>query len=227
VQITLLKQITEATSISSFIFSKPNEARYVAGQYAQFTLEHSTPDERGEKRWFTLSSSPTDDFLSITTKFAGQNSSSFKKALFDLEIGRTLEMDMPEGDFTLPTDPGLRLVFIAGGIGVTPFHSMIKWLSDSGQKRQIKLIYAAQTPDQIAFTQLFAQAGVIVKPVVGEQLTASALLQDIGDMANVLVYLSGPEPMVESLSESLIAAGVPKEKLKGDYFPGYENLYSN
>jgi ferredoxin-NADP reductase len=226
-QVTFLGSEPTAHNIRTFHFKPKEPVKQIAGQFIQMVLPHDNPDDRGIKRWFTVSSSPTDSDLMITTKFAGDKSSSFKKTLFGLEPGTTLEMVVPEGDFTLPDDKDLELIFIAGGIGVTPYHSMIKYLADKGEKRQITLVYGAQTKDELAFMDLFKSYGVHLQPVIGERMTTESLMKIIGDPAGKLIYLSGPEPMVEALTDSLVKAGLPADKLKSDYFPGYENQYSN
>jgi ferredoxin-NADP reductase len=225
-KIKLIEKIAETANITTFNWQPEKPVQYTAGQFIQMTLPHSSPDDRGIKRWFTLSSSPTDPFLSNTTKFAGDSSSSFKKALFALKPGESVEINEPEGDFVLPDDPTLQLVFIAGGIGVTPYQSMIKYLSDKAEKRTIKLLYAAQSQDEIVFKDLFTAYGVELKPFVGQRLTTEVLMQAIGSPAGKLAYISGPEPMVEALTDSLVKAGLPADRLKSD-FPGYENNYSS
>jgi ferredoxin-NADP reductase len=226
-RVVLVEKIVEATNITTFRWQPEAPVNYTAGQFVQMTLQHNKPDDRGIKRWFTLSSSPTDQFLAVTTKFAGDKSSTFKKALFALKPGDSVEINEPEGDFVLPEDPSIKLVFIAGGIGVTPYHSMIKCLNDKGQKRPIKLLYAAQNADEMAFKDFFTGYGVELKPFVNQRLTTEIIMQEIGNPAGKLTYVSGPEPMVEALTDSLVKAGLPADKLKSDYFPGYENNYSS
>ncbi len=216
-----------AENIRSFYFDCSEPVEQVAGQFIQMILPHDNPDDRGIKRWFTLSSSPTEPHHSITTKLAGDKGSSFKKTLLALEPGAEVEIVKPEGDFVLPDDKNLQLVFIAGGMGITPYHSMIKYLLDSGEKRQITLLYGVQTQGEAAFLDLFEKYGVDLKLSVNQRFTTESLMAAIGDPAGKLVYLSGPEPMVEALDASLKKAGLPELSLKSDYFPGYENLYSN
>lgn len=225
--ITLVGTHTEADNITTFRFKTPKHVTYVAGQFIQMTLPHDNPDERGIKHWFTLSSSPTDPYLAITTKFYGNKASTFKKALFNLQTGDTVEINDPEGDFILPGDESLELIFIAGGIGLTPYHSMIKYLFDIKEKRRISLLHAVQRSEELIFSQLFKDYGVEVTPYVGQRLTTEEIMETIGDPLRKLVYLSGPEPMVEALHDSLIKAGLPEDKLKTDYFPGYSNDYSH
>src|SRR3990167_2473682 len=109
----------EAAHIQTFIFDKPADLNYTAGQFITLTVPHPNADDRGSRRWFTASSSPTEDYLSITTKLS-QPGSSFKQALRQLAPGTPVEMLEPKGDFILPDDPTQPIVLVAGGIGVTP-----------------------------------------------------------------------------------------------------------
>ncbi len=222
-QIKLVGTEAVAQNIQSFYFKPTAPVSYTAGQFIQMTLPHNNPDDRGIQRWFTLSSAPTQELLSITTKFAGDASSSFKKQLFSLQPGASIEINNPEGDFVLPNDPNTELLFVAGGMGITPYHSMVQWLADSGEKRNITLLYGVQTKEELAFIELFRSYGLDFWPLVGERLTTEMIMKQSSDK---LVYISGPEPMVEALSDSLLAAGLPAERLKTDYFPGYQNNYS-
>src|SRR5690348_14324223 len=136
-----------AANIRTFWFKPERPVQYTAGQFTELYLPHDNADNRGQRRWFTVSSSPTDAMLSITTKYAGDQSSTFKKTLFSLKDGTPLKLADPMGDFVLPKDKTIPLVFVAGGIGVTPMHSMIKYLNDTHEKRTIHLIYAVTRQD--------------------------------------------------------------------------------
>ena len=148
----------EAANITTFYFKLEAPVRYTAGQYIELTLEHPRPDDRGQKRWFTLSSSPTDPFLSITTKFAGTEGSSFKKALHQLEPGRALRMSEPMGDFVLPKLVQTPLVFVCGGIGITPFHSILTWLTATNESRPITMLYGVHSEEEIIFQETLDKA---------------------------------------------------------------------
>jgi len=210
-----------ANNIFTFWFSTPAMPHYKAGQFIELVVPHDNKDDRGEKRWFTLSSAPTEPLLAITTKFATDNGSSFKAALRKLEPGAELNMASPIGDFTLPKDAANRLVMIAGGIGSTPYRSMVKYLQDSGEQRPVTLLYTANTAADVAFHDIFDKLGDNLKTVIGEQLTAKKILELTGHDDNQTYYISGPEPMVEALGDGLKAAGVNKKLVKADYFPGY------
>ncbi len=222
-QVQLVKTQPVAQNIQSFYFKPAEPMSYVAGQFIQMTLPHPNPDDRGIKRWFTLSSSPTEELISITTKFAPDRSSSFKKQLFGLTAGDTVEINDPEGDFVLPDQTNTKLLFVAGGMGITPYHSMVQWLADTGETRDITLLYAVQAEQELAFIDLFKAYGLDLKLQIRDRLTANRIMEEAADR---LVYVSGPEPMVEALNDSLLAAGLPAERLKTDYFPGYQNNYS-
>lgn len=222
----------EAGNIKTFKFERPEDFNYIAGQFVELALPHKNPDERGIKHWFTLSSSPTDEDLTITTKFA-ERSSTFKQALAALEPGKKVDISEPMGDFILPKDLKRPLVFVAGGIGITPFHSILSWLAATNETRDIRFIYGVNTENEIIFQDTFTKAGVHATIVVGEpsqewggergQLSAELIMGLAEPASDALVYVSGPEPMVEMLEKSLVKNGLNHDQLVLDFFPNYEN----
>jgi glycine betaine catabolism B len=209
-----------ASHIKTFWFKPEYPVRYEAGQFIELTIHHDNPDERGVRRWFTLSSSPTDELLSITTKLADKPS-SFKQHLFALKTGDSIIMSDTMGDFVLPKDKTVPLIFVAGGIGVTPIHSMVKYLHDTNQQRFTHLLYAAHNTDEIAFKDLFDSAVTKSLYITDKQLSSQDILSVTKQYSNPIVYLSGPEEMVEVFFAELKEAGVPGSRLVTDYFPGY------
>jgi len=224
----------EASNITTFYFRPEKPVHYTAGQFIELTLKHPRPDSRGIKHWFTLSSSPTDELLSITTKFAGDKSSSFKRKLFHLKPGAELLMTGPMGDFVLPKLIQTPLVFVAGGIGLTPFHSILTWLAATGEQRAIKFLYGVSNEDEIIFQDTFAKAGVPPTIVVSDpspawggergRLSAELILGLEKPSEDTLIYVSGPEPMVEGLEKDLKQAGINKRQLVLDFFPNYTTI---
>jgi glycine betaine catabolism B len=225
----------ETANIMTFYFRPERPMQYTAGQFMELTLRHPRPDSRGVKRWFTLSSSPTEELVSITTKFAGRDeSSSFKKALFGIRPGHELLMSDPMGDFVLPKLIQTPLVFVAGGIGVTPFHSMLSWLAATKETRPIKLLYGVHSEEQIIFQETFDRVGQHATIVVGEssdawggergQLNAELILGLEKPTEDTLIYVSGPEPLVENLEKDLKKAGIHKHQLVLDFFPNYTEV---
>ncbi len=220
-----------APGIFTFYFRPEKPVRYIAGQFIELRIPHIDMDKRGDKRWFTLSSAPDDELLSITTRFAAENSCSFKKALMQLEYGVELKMASPMGDFVLPKDPSIPLIFVAGGIGCTPFHSIIRQLQLSSESRDITLLYAAKSSSDVVFRDTFSQLGQRFNIILAEpepnwtglsgRVDASVILDVTQPTSNHYLYISGPEPMVEQLEKGLKDSGINKKHIYGDFFPGY------
>ncbi|HVX57209.1 MAG TPA: FAD-dependent oxidoreductase [Candidatus Saccharimonadales bacterium] len=234
-KVTLDHTRDEATNIRTFYFKPDRSVHYTAGQYTELHLPHAHADDRGDKRWFTLSSSPEAEFLTITTKYAGDDkSSSFKKKLFHLRPGAELDAADPMGDFVLPKLIQTPLIFVAGGIGITPFHSILSWLAETGEKRPIKLLYGVRSEDEIVFQETFRAAGVEPTIVVSEpsaawggergRITAELILGLEKPSEDTLVYVSGPESMVQGLAKDLRGAGLDKRQIVSDEFPNYDAI---
>jgi ferredoxin-NADP reductase len=221
----------EAADIRSFFFICDKPLNYTAGQYIELTLEHHNPDNRGVKRWFTVSSSPNEEYLSITTKFDHKKSSSFKKALLKLQKGAAVSFNGPMGDFVLPKLIQTPLIFVAGGIGITPYNSILNWSAETKEVRPIELIYGVKNEDEIIFQDTFAKAKQHATIIVqnpssswgGERgnLNAELILGLNKVTEDTLIYVSGPEPMVENMEKELWRAGIKKHQLVLDFFPNY------
>lgn len=230
-QITLDHTEDVADNTRMFWFKPERKPDYVAGQFIEMYLPHENADERGEKHWFTLSSSPSEAMLAVTTKRAVDRMSSFKQQLFASQPGDEIKISEPMGDFVLPKDTSLPLVFVAGGIGITPMRSMVKWLADTGEKLDIHVIYGARTLGDVAFRDLFEAYGARLDIVLSDQtadwsgrtgrLTADLILELAADSTDPLIYVSGPEPMTEALEKDLKDHDIKPEKLVLDFFPGY------
>lgn len=224
----------EAKNITTFYFQPETPLKYTAGQFIELTVPQAHPDKRGQKRWFTLSSSPTDELLSITTKFVADGSgSTFKHALRLLQPGNEVTISEAMGDFVLPKLLQTPLIFVASGIGITPFHSILSWLVASNEERPIAMLYAVNTEDEIIFQDTLAKAHQHVTLVVnspsaawgGERgpLTPELIMGITQPSEDSLVYLSGPEPVIEKLGKELVRTGLKKQQLVLDLFPNYLN----
>lgn len=231
----ILEGVEDITdSIATYHFRTTRPVQYLAGQFIELTIPHDNPDERGTRHWFTLSSSPSETHLSITTRFATQHDSSYKHALRALKPGTELLASDPMGDFVLPINPATPLVFIAGGVGITPIRSMVKWLHDNKERRNIQLLYAAKEPEDFIFHDLFTAYGLTPTYIArhapdtwnGERdtLTAARILELAQSDTNTLFYISGPEPMVEHLTKDLANLNINPLRIVSDYFPGYPSV---
>lgn len=225
-KLTLHSLHHELPDVTTFAFRPEQEIVWEAGQYMHYILPHDQADDRGIERWFTISSAPFEKEIRITTRFSGEQASSFKKALFALPVGATIEADGPEGDFTALESMD-DFVFIAGGIGITPFRSMLLDLDNNG--RTIKgTLYYANRDTNIVFKEELERLAIkhpdfIIKYVLSpEQIDEAYLKAALPDLGKPTIYISGPKPMVESLAKTLKDMGVPDAHLKLDDFPGYE-----
>lgn len=230
--INLVKIEDTAENIQTFWFKPEVVMDYIAGQFIEMYLPHKNADIRGQKHWFTLSSSPTEELVSITTKRAQDKVSSFKQRLFSLEPGAKVKISEPMGDFVLPKDSSRPLLFVAGGIGITPMRSMVKWLLDNDEKRQIQMLYGVRTEQELAFLDLFRDYGLQPNIVVSSpapsgsyregHITSTEIKSLADSLVDPLVYISGPEPMIENLETELLQNKFPAANLVLDFFPGYK-----
>ncbi|MDB5179317.1 MAG: oxidoreductase [Patescibacteria group bacterium] len=222
-------------NLADFIFTPSHKPAYLPGQYMEWTLPHAKPDDRGSRRYFTLASSPTEDNLRIGVKFYPKGS-SYKQALLKLDAGTAVAAGQLGGDFVLPKDPAEKLAFIAGGIGVTPYRSMMKYLLDTRQERDITLLYAAHTSGELAYTDVFAAArqqfganvvyvldapGTLSEAARQGPITTALIKAEIPDFRERVFFVSGPRPMVTATVAALKTIGVHASRIKTDFFPGY------
>jgi ferredoxin-NADP reductase len=211
-------------------FKPERHIQYEAGQFAEIKIQDDNSDDRGNQRWFTISSSPTENLISITTKFTS-NGSTFKKTFQNLKPGDVLTINDPLGDFVLPKLPSIPLIFIAGGSGITPVRSIVKFIVDTKQIRKVHLIYVVSSEKDLAFNKLFAEANIKYTPVLtnkshgweGEvgRFTKSSLEKLIGDTDNSLIYISGADNFVKNIANMLQSLGIGSKQIVTDIFIGY------
>lgn len=228
------------TDIYDFVFATERSLRFRPGQYMEWTLAPARGgaknDSRGNRRYFTIASSPTERHLRLGVKFY-EPGSSFKKNMLAMEPGREIVGGQLMGDFTLPKNARAKLVFIAGGIGITPFRSMIKYLADRGERRDVVLLYSNRTAGEIAYREVFDKAAqkiglrtIYAITGAGETLPpngyrgridANLVREAVPDYRKRTFYISGTRAMVSGLKETLREAGVPSRRIKVDFFPGF------
>ena len=139
-KLTLRATRQEAGDIFSFIFAPERPLRWQAGQYLHYFLNHPNPDDRGVERYFSIASAPHEKQVMLTTRFAPKGS-SFKKALKKLKLGDAIEAREKGGDFVLDHRTKM-FVFIAGGIGITPFRAILLDLDRNRKPLNVQLLYA-------------------------------------------------------------------------------------
>ncbi len=206
---------------------------FTPGQYLELNLPHKHQDAKGIRRTFSIASAPHEKFIRFGITH-GKDISSFKKTLLASE-GKTVRATQHGGDFTLPHDSKIPLLFMAGGIGITPFRAMLSDLIARKEKRDIILFYGAATVDAIAYQDILDQAegriGLTVVPIIAEPpknwqgesgfVRASLLHRYVPDFRSRKIYISGPPSMVDSLKKQLRQKGVARSHIKTDHFSGY------
>ena len=235
--LALSEKIRLATDTYEFSFPKPKSFVFTPGQYMEFTLPHRDPDGRGNRRYFTIASSPTENSIKLGLKFYPEPS-SFKNKLLAMAPGEIVTASQCAGDFVLPKDTTKKLVFIAGGIGVTPFRSMIKYCLDRGEKRDIVILYSNRNSNDIAYREIFDEAkrqlGIETTYMLTDKgqvatdsytrlgfLDGTIIEKEIPDYNERTFYISGPHSMVTLFEKMLHDLGVSKNKIKTDFFPGF------
>lgn len=233
----LKERIQIAPDAYDFIFAPDKKLAFAPGQYMEWTLGHEKPDSRGNRRYFTLASSPTEKTLRLGVKFYPR-SSSFKQSMLSMDKSSQIVAAQLAGDFVLPDDLNQKCVFIAGGIGITPFRSMIQYLLDTQQLRPVVLFYANKSASEIVYKDVLdkAQQKLGVKTIytltgrskipanwtgyVG-RISPQMIRDEVPDYQQCLFYLSGPNSMVTSFEEVLVGIGVKRGHIKKDFFPGF------
>ncbi|TGQ53097.1 hypothetical protein EN836_17005 [Mesorhizobium sp. M1C.F.Ca.ET.193.01.1.1] len=225
----------EQTAVDSydFIFRSQRKLAFQAGQYLEWTLGLDRSDNRGNRRYFTVASSPTEQSVRLGVKFYPK-SSAFKQALGTMRPGGTIHAAQLAGDFTLPSDPKIKIAFLAGGIGITPFRSMLQYLIDRNESRPIVVLYGTESQEDIAYRQVLASArrelGIRTFHAVAKgaergqypgYIDARLVRLTMPDYLERTFYISGPQAMVNALRKKLLAMGVRRSRIKVDYFPGF------
>ena len=222
-----LKQKRKLTSDTySFIFYATPRLNFTPGQYLHWSLPHKNPDARGTRRYFTLASSPKSEDAELIVKIPPRTS-SFKKALKNLNVGDLVHGLDTTGEFTLPKDENVKLALVAGGIGVTPYLSMARYTLESASRRDVVLFYTNSSKKDIFYKNVFEKAKklgwetVYVNSDTDGRLNADMVKKYAPDHKNRLFYLSGPPPMVDAYKKMLTSLGALG--IKTDYFPGYKS----
>jgi len=149
-KLELIEKRQETKDVFSFIFEPSKPVSWQAGQYALYKIPHDNPDDRGDSRIFTISSPSYQKKIMLTTRFFFEESSSFKKALFSKNIGDFVEILRIQGHFIVEK-PDDNLVFIAGGIGITPFNSILLELGRVKKIKDIIMVYSNKNKESVIF----------------------------------------------------------------------------
>lgn len=233
-RLTLLRIEKMAADCYDYVFEADRHLAFEAGQYLDWTLDVRKPDDRGNRRAFTIASAPNSAEIRLGVKFHPA-SSAFKTQLADMRPGDLIYASHLAGGFVLPKDHQQKLAFIAGGIGITPFRSMVEDMLNRGDARPVVMLYGTNFATEIAYANLFAEAeqvfGLRTVYAVAREATQgpdvyqgfideAMIRQEIADFSERVFYISGPHAMVTQVQRILRQLGVPRTHIKVDFFPG-------
>jgi ferredoxin-NADP reductase len=216
---------------------KPEGFEFLAGQYCSVTVpDMGFQDERGLRRTFSIASSPLEKDLLFVMKMSN---SALKRTIAEMPFGTDVTLEQPLGSLILPKETKVPLVFLAGGVGITPFRSMMRYAVDANTGHAITLLYSSQTPEETPFLQELQQmaedhgqiTAIITMTRVGEDRTrwsgatgrVSAEMIKNGCKAweSAGYYVVGPPAMATGMKETLLGMNIPQERIKMELFAGY------
>lgn len=231
-KLKLVKKIEEARGTKSFFFEPDKNVNWLPGQYYYYTLpELKFDDSRGPTRHFTISSSPTEgNLLRLTTRI--RQESGYKKTLEDLKIGAIIEGEGPEGTFILDEEENNKKhIFLAGGIGITPFRTFIKYNLDKELNIPMYLIYSNGDPDYVFGKELkeWSNKSDLIKieffdtsksgHLDGKSLRS--LFTEHGLLSEPTFWISGPPAFVRAMEAELDKLKISSVQIRTDKFTGY------
>jgi ferredoxin-NADP reductase len=233
----LIRHETIAEGTMRFHFAKPAGFDFVPGQFVEITLiDPPETDGEGNARAFSLVSAPSEPELSVTTRM---RNSAFKRVFKQLQPGAKFLVVGPMGSFTLHRNSSKPAVFLAGGIGITPFHSIIKHAAENLLPHKIVLFYSNRRPEDAAFLdelqaiekkyknfQLIATMVEMEKssqPWNGETgfIDAAMLQRHLPSLAGPIYYVAGPPAMVTAMRTMLEKAQIDPDDVRTEEFSGY------
>lgn len=216
------------------LFAVDDYPDYRPGAYFWVELpDRGDNDEKGLRRHITLVTSPTETgVVGLATRL---RDTAFKRTLAGLEVGDEVEVEEPKGSFLLPEDTVPEYVFVAGGIGITPFRSMLRYIADEQLRYRVSLVYSNRDRASTAFLEELDELARRIEGLrivhvltddpdwIGEtrRLDADVLRDHVGDLQAHTFLVAGPPPMAEGVADSLRAAGVPEDRVLADKFSGY------
>jgi len=221
----------------AWYFEKPDSFSFRAGQFVELQLlDPPETDSEGDSRTFSLASAPSEQHLMVTSRL---RDTAFKRVLAGLPLESTVSLEGPFGTLTIPEDASRSLVCIAGGIGITPFRSMVIHAIQERRSHRILMLYSNRRPEDAPFLeelQRFSQqnphyrfvptmtnAAASTLPWSGEtgRLNPDMLTKYVQHMEAPLYYVVGPPDMVQGMRTMLHSVGVNKSDIQTEEFAGY------
>jgi ferredoxin-NADP reductase len=230
-RLTGKKEVAEGTM--EFTLEKPGDFKFRAGQFFDIILD--APPDADKKSYvhgFSFVNAPYEDSIAAVTRM---RDTPFKNAIRDLPLGTPVKLDAVFGSFTLPRNETKSVVFLIGGVGITPVRSMIAQATHDKTAHKITLLYANDTPARAPFTaelERFARENpnFTFVPVYTQariagaehgRVDAAMVRRHVPDLAAPLYYLSGPPGMVRAMRELLMSMDADEDNIRTEEFDGY------
>ena len=224
-QATVAEKRQVAKGTVFVLFAVEDYPDYRPGSYFWVELpDRGHDDEKGLRRHISLATSPTErGVVGLATRL---RDTAFKRTLSELEVGDEVQVEEPKGSFLLPEDTGEEYVFVAGGIGITVFRSMLRFIADESLPYRVTLVYSNRDSESSAFLdelekleQRIEGLRVILTMTdepgwAGEtrHLDANVLGELVGGLDGKVFLVAGPPQMAEAVADSLTGAGIPEER---------------
>ncbi|MEO8468194.1 MAG: FAD-dependent oxidoreductase [Chloroflexota bacterium] len=233
----LLDRELVADRTMTFRFAKPADWTYRAGQFVDITLlDPPETDAEGNTRGFSLSSAPSEDVIMITTRL---RDTAFKRVLQTMPMGTAVKIEGPFGDLRLH-HANRPAVVLTGGIGITPFRSiLLQAIRDGGLRYRVVVFYANRNPEEAAFLDELSElakrdSNLTFVPTMSDlsesarawagergRIDAPMLESHLAGIVDAIYYLTGPPGMVSGLRAMLVESGVDEDDIRTEEFTGY------
>lgn len=233
----LKKKETLAEGTMGFYFAKPAAFQFKPGQYLDITLvDPPETDAEGNIRSLSIASSPEDEHLLVATRM---RDSAFKRFLRTAATDTEVTMDGPMGSFTLHNNSSKPAVFLAGGIGITPFSSILRHAANAKLPHMLYLFYSNRRPEDAAFMPILqalekenpnykfissmSELNKSAQTWNGETgfIDREMLVRHLPNLQGPIYYIAGPPAMVGAMRQMLNAAGVDEDDIRTEEFAGY------
>jgi ferredoxin-NADP reductase len=236
-QVRLTKRYEVAERTMAFQFEKPEDFTFKAGQSIDMTLINPPEtDAEGNVRAFSIASAPAEDMLLVATRM---RDTAFKRVLLAMPIGSQVKIDGPFGNLVLHNNQARAAVFLTGGIGITPFRSILLRAAREQLPHRMVLLYSNRRPEDAPFLEelqvmqrhnpnytfvaTMTDIGRSHSPWQGETgvINQEMLAQYVKSVVSPIYYLAGPPGMVSAMRTLLNGMGVDEDDIRTEEFAGY------